>query len=165
MEGNSLNAKIISKSVPRTSLAAKDEVFLYLWRKRCFILFIHALMVSKTKETQSPALVGERPRGGGNESRANKLANPSEVALMCVLLVRPPHPSASSGGPTPCTGTLQSSVLCTSHFTMNGRGLIVARLNLRHSAELATSCSPWNPPWEVPQETCVAPFSPKMSHS
>ena len=32
---------------------------------------------------------------------------------------------------------------------------------LRHSAELATSCSPWNPPWEVPQETCVAPSSPR----
>ena len=71
-----------------------------------------------------------------------------------------------------------SSVLFTSHFTMSGRGLIVTRHNLRHSAELATitfaippvvcatpqtsrrSRSPWNPPWEVPQETCAAPSSP-----
>ena len=68
--------------------------------------FIHSCSDGvKIYETQSTAPVGERPRGGGNESRANRLADPSEVALMCVLLVRPLHPSASSGGPMPSTGT------------------------------------------------------------
>ena len=135
----------------------------------------------KIKETQSPALVGERPRGGGNGSRAKKLANPSEVALMCVLLVRPIHPSATSGGPTPSTGTptsrsqpkwatvnqlrrpicplFPSSNLCTSHFTMSGRGLIVAGLNLRHSAELATIT------FSIPPVVCATPQNSRRSRS
>ena len=40
-----------------------------------FFSFIHISDGVKIKETQSPALVGERPRGGGNGSRANSLAN------------------------------------------------------------------------------------------
>ena len=46
------------------------------------VFFIHSCSDGVTiKETQSPALVGGRPRGGGNGPRAHRLADPSEVAL------------------------------------------------------------------------------------
>ena len=131
---------------------------------------------------------------------------------MCVLLVRPLHPSASSGGPTPSTGTPISAEVSScqpveetdlpavpvvrpvheplhderswSHCRQTPSATLRRARDdhvrdpsrrLRHSTELATitfsippvvgvteletSCSPSNPPWEVPQETCVAPSS------
>ena len=147
------------------------------------------------------SLVGEGPRGGGNRSRANRLANPSrgrtdvrasceatssfgelrvvqrparelpnlpisaevsscqpveETDLPAVPVVRPVHePLHDERSWSHCRQT-QSAPLRRArddHVCDSSR-------RLRHSAELATSCSPWNPPWEVHQETCMAPSSP-----
>ena len=52
-----------------------------------------------------------------------------------------------------------SSVLCTSHFTMKGRGLIIARHNLRHSAGLAMIT------FAIPPVVCATPQSSRRSRS